>query len=60
MWSGTAWDWVVVVALYGVGLATWAFLGGFATASRAFRGWGRATSIRRARRLGIKLPASLR
>ena len=42
MWSGTAWDWLVIAALYGLSLATWTFLGGFATASRTFRGWGRS------------------
>ena len=60
MWSGTGWDWLVIAALYGLSLATWTFLGGLATASRAFRGWGRATAIRRARRLGVKLPPTLR
>lgn len=60
MWSGTAWDWVVVAGLYLFGLGVFGALGGFAGASRALQRWGRTTSIRRARRLGVKLPAGLR
>lgn len=60
MWSGTAWDWLVVGALYALGLGAFGALGGFAGASRALQRWGRSTSIRRARRLGVKLPPGLR
>jgi hypothetical protein len=51
MWTHGAWDWVIVAALYGFGLATFGALGGLAGASRAIQRGGRTTSARRARRL---------
>jgi hypothetical protein len=53
MWNHGAWDWVIVVGLYLVGMTFFQLLGGFDAAGRAFKGWGRATSIRRAQRLGL-------
>jgi hypothetical protein len=60
MWTGTPWDWVIVGGLYALGLGAFGRLGGFAGASRALKTWGRATSVSRARRRGLKLPASFR
>ena len=57
MWSGTAWDWVIVGVLYGLGVGTFQLLGGFRAASDALRRWGNATSVRRARELGWYPPA---
>ena len=51
MWTGTAWDWAILGALYAVGLTVFGALGGIAGASRAIQRWGRVTSVRRAKRL---------
>jgi hypothetical protein len=53
MWSGSAWDWVIVVALYGLGLALFLSLGGFASAAQAIQRWGRTSSARRAEKLRL-------
>ena len=53
MWSGTPWDWVIVVALYGLGLTLFLSLGGFASAGQAIQRWGRASTARRAERLRL-------
>ena len=50
MWTGTAWD--VVVLVIGYGAALWLFnaLGGFYGAADAFERWGRASATKRLRR----------
>jgi hypothetical protein len=53
MWTHGAWDWVIVGGLYVFGFAFFQLLGGFAAAGKAIERWGRTTSIRRARRLGL-------
>ena len=53
MWNHGAWDWVIVGGLYLFGMTLFELLGGFGAAGRAIERWGRATSIRRARRLGL-------
>ncbi len=46
-------DWVIVAILYLVGIAFFQLVGGFATAAQAIQRWGRGSSIRRAKRLGL-------
>ena len=58
MWSDGVWDWVIVGTLYAVGMGVFQLLGGFAAAGRAIQRWGRAESIRRARRLGLRVGSS--
>jgi hypothetical protein len=58
MWTGSGWDWVIVGALYAVGVGLFRLLGGFAAAGRAIQQWGRAESIRRAKRLGLRVGSS--
>jgi hypothetical protein len=53
MWTGGAWDWVIVVILYGFGLSLFRALGGIAAAATALQRWGRTTSGRRAQKLGL-------
>jgi hypothetical protein len=53
VWSGSPWDWVIVAALYGLGLTLFLSLGGFATASQAIQRWGRTSSARRAEKLRL-------
>jgi hypothetical protein len=58
MWTDGGWDWVIVAALYGMGLGAFQLLGGFAAAGRAIQRWGRAESIRRAKRMGLHVSSS--
>jgi hypothetical protein len=55
MWTGTAWDWVIIGLGYAVGLGFFQVLGGLAAASRAIQDWGRRTSLRRAEKLGLRV-----
>ena len=41
-------EWLIVAVLYGLNLALFRWLGGFGSAGRAFRDWGRwSTTVRR-------------
>ena len=51
MWGWGAWDWVIVVGAYVVGLGFFHVLGGLGAAAKAIQGWGRATSARRIERV---------
>ena len=53
MWGHGAWDWVIVVAAYTVGLSGFRVLGGFPAAARALSTWGARTSVKRAQKLGL-------
>jgi hypothetical protein len=58
MWTEGVWDWVIVGTLYAVGIGLFQLLGGFAAAGRAIQRWGRAESIRRAKRMGLRVDSS--
>jgi hypothetical protein len=58
MWSDGVWDWVIVGVLYAIGIGAFQLLGGFAAAGRAIQRWGRAESIRRAKRMGLGASSS--
>jgi hypothetical protein len=53
VWGHGAWDWVIVVAAYAVGLGGFRSLGGLPGAARAVTAWGAKTSEKRARKLGL-------
>ena len=55
MWTGTHWDWLIIGAGYVLGLAFFQVLGGLQAASRAIQNWGRATGVRRAEKLGLRV-----
>ncbi len=46
-------EWVVVAALYLIGMGFFQLVGGVSTAAQAIQRWGRGSSIRRAKRLGL-------
>lgn len=48
------WDWIIIVALYGLGLGLYEILGGLGAAADALKTWGARSSIegRRARSSG--------
>jgi hypothetical protein len=44
-------SWIVIVALYLVGMGFFALIGGLGSAAEAFRRWGEHTARQRAKRL---------
>lgn len=57
MWTGGAFDWVVVIVLYVGGIGFFHFLGGIRAAGEAFERWGRESSRRRRAKLERDWPA---
>jgi hypothetical protein len=51
-------DWVIVAALYMIGIGFFQLLGGLASAAQAIQRWGHASSVQRARERGLLPPSA--
>ena len=53
MWTGTAWDWVVVAVCWALAFGVFRAIGGVDGAANAFQNWGRASAKKRAGKLAL-------
>jgi uncharacterized protein HemY len=49
-------EWIVIIALYALGMGLFHLLGGLGAAGEAFRKWGEATARKRAKQASPSVP----